>query len=236
MCQYHQRLTCCNGINPGSFDYNACVANLTLGGWRGATSAFTPEILARGNVSLHGTAAQACLAGLGALSCPLLPSTEDNTVTDDCYAATTGTLGLGASCLDSIECQETEYCKFAGVDAGQTDAGTQLGQCAPLIVQGQACGQAPPYGAPSYTSAECAYKGWHYPPEFCDYRGYPDASTYSCRPLLGNGATCFNSTDCASGVCGSPGVNCRNTACTCVTSLDLTIICTAFAIQDAGPG
>ncbi len=227
---------CCNGADAGTFDFNKCVQTAGLSAWNGSNAELTGEILARGNVQIDNTAAQTCLAGLATLSCPVVTSGEFTTVTDSCYAAATGKLAVGANCVKTIECQKGEYCKFAGVDAGKTDAGSTLGACANLIAQGQTCGQTPPYGDPNYLSTECAYKGWHSPAEFCDYDTFPDASGYKCQSLRTNGSACFFDNECSSSLCGNLFQNCVQTACSCQTSRDYIPLCNLLKIKDAGPG
>lgn len=227
---------CCNASDAGPFDNNKCLQTATIAAWNGSNAELTPEVLARGNVKLDSTASQACLAELATLSCPVITSNEALKVTDDCYNAAVGTLPVGGNCILSIECQKGEYCKFAGVDAGKSDAGTTQGQCANLIAQGSNCGQTPPYGDPAYASTECAWRGWHSPAEFCDYDTYPDASGYKCQALRSNNAACFADNECASGMCGNALQDCINTACSCLTSRNYLPFCTALKIKDAGPG
>jgi hypothetical protein len=227
--------TCCNAADAGPFDYNQCLG-VAHGGWYGANASITAEILARGNVTVNQTSASSCLAGVATLSCPKIPASEVQTVTPNCYDAIVGTLTNGGACIDSTECQQGHYCKFAGVDGGTTDAGSAIGQCATLIAQGQPCGQALPYGDPNELSTECEYKNWSPPGNFCDYDTYPDAAGYTCQPLRANNASCFYPQECASGICGTIGQNCFNTTCTCLTTTDFTPICNSLAIKDAGPG
>jgi hypothetical protein len=231
--------TCCNGLDAGlgTFDFNKCVQLATASAYNGSNSQLNSlEVQARNLVTLDQTAAASCLAGMATLSCPAVTSSEVTTATSNCFAATTGTLNAGQGCLASIECKAGNYCKFAGADGGKSDAGTQLGQCAALQGQGQACGQAPPYGDPNFTSDECEYKGWQPPQRFCDYDSYPDASGYSCQPLRANAAHCFNDDECSSGICGTYGQDCINTQCTCNTTRDFTPLCGQLGIKDAGPG
>ncbi len=234
-CNHFQN--CCNTIDAGPFNYAQCMQSATSSAWNGSNGELsTAEVIARGNVTLNSTAAASCLAGLSTLSCPAITSSEVNTVTANCFAAAIGTLGVGADCVASIECQPTEYCQFAGIDAGKTDAGSTLGQCATLIAQGQPCGQAPPYGAPAYTSEECEYKGWQPPAHFCDYDSFPDAGGYTCQPLRANSTPCFNDDECSSGICGTYGQDCIGTTCICSTTRDYTNFCLQLEIKDAGPG
>lgn len=229
--------TCCGTLDAGAFDLNACLQAASQSAWAGSNNDLTSaEVIQRGHAQLNTTAAQSCLAGLATLSCPTATNSEVNTLTDNCYGAVSGNLTAGGDCVSSVECQATEFCKFAGVDAGKSEAGTVQGQCATLVAQGQLCGQAPPYGDPTFASGECAYRGWHPPAAFCDYDSFPDAGGYTCQPLRANAAPCFNDVECASGMCGTLFQDCINTACTCATSRDYTGVCTVFKIKDAGPG
>jgi hypothetical protein len=229
--------TCCNNSDAGPFDLNKCLQTAALSAWNGSNAELNnSEVLYGPNVTLDMTAAQSCLAGLQTLSCPTITSMEINTVTDNCYKAVVGKLANGGPCISSIECQPGKYCKFEGVDAGKSDGGQPLGQCADLIANGQKCGQAPPYGDPVYAHAECAYKGWHSPPSRCDYDSYPDQTGYVCAPLRTNGSVCFGDNECASGLCGNANQDCINTTCTCLTSRNYTPLCNALKIMDAGPG
>jgi hypothetical protein len=226
--------TCCNGLDAGgAFNLAQCVST-SVDGWYASNGEVSPEVVARGNVTLNETAATGCLAGLATLTCPDLGSSELLTVTGNCYGAIVGTLANGGDCIQSVECKPGEYCKFAGVDGGTTDAGSPIGQCATLIAQGQPCGQSLPYGDPNEYSTECEYKNWQPPSNFCDYDTYPDAAGYTCQPLRTNGAVCYYSQECASGICGTIDQDCLSTTCTCLTSLDYTPFCTALAIKDAG--
>jgi hypothetical protein len=232
---------CCNGADAGPFDLNKCLQTAGNSAWNGSSVELNnAEVVNGPNVQLDNTAAQACLAGLATLSCPIITSSgmtpEFKTVTDNCYKAVTGKLGAGSNCINSQECQITEYCKFAGVDAGKSDGGSTLGQCATLVSQGTLCGQTPPYGDPVYSSEECSYKGWQSSGNFCDYDTFPDASGYKCQPLRANNAACFADNECASGMCGNLNQDCINTACSCLTSRDYTPFCKALQIKDAGPG
>lgn len=233
--------TCCNGVDAGPFDSNACQQYVRGSGWNSSLTGIipndqllSPEMIARNNVQVDQMSATACLAALATLSCPTVASSEYNDVTDKCYAATKGTLAAGAACIATIECQNTEFCRFEGIDGGKTDAGTTLGQCATLQGLDASCGAAP-YGDPNFTSAECAYKGWHTPPRFCDYDNYPNGG-YTCQPLRSNGDQCYFDQECTSGLCGTIGQDCVGTTCTCLTSRDEKPVCDAFKIQDAGPG
>ena len=232
LCKRFQ--TCCGKLDAGAFDLNKCVA-LSGSGFEGSNSGINAEVMQRGNATLNSTEATSCLAGLATLSCLTVGSTENVTVIGNCYGAVTGTLTAGAGCIESVECAPGNYCKFAGVDAGKSDAGTTLGQCASLIGQGQPCGFVP-YGDPNFLSTECEYKGWQPGTKFCDYDSYPDASGYSCQAQRGNGIQCYFDEECTSGICGVVNQDCLNTTCTCLTSRDFSPVCTAFAIQDAGPG
>ena len=229
--------SCCNtSSDAGPFDVPKCEALATANAWQGSNSDIVnPEIVARNNMTVNQVEAQSCLAGLGTISCPIAPSTEVVTLSDNCFAAVEGTLSVGGACISSVECKSGNYCLFAGSDAGTTDAGTAQGRCAPLVAQGQPCGQNPPYNA-TFLSTECAYRGWQSPPEFCDYDTYPDAGGYACQPLRGNGATCYFDNECSSGMCGVIGQSCSPGPCTCLTTRDYSSVCKVFAIKDAGPG
>jgi hypothetical protein len=229
---------CCNSLDGGfgAFDVNKCVTAATASAYNGSNAELNSlEVLARNNVMLDTTASASCIAGMATLSCPTVTSSEVNTATTNCYAATIGTLNAGSGCIASIECKPGNYCKFTGADGGKSEAGTQEGQCAALIGQGQQCGFAP-YGDPIFTSTECEYKGWQPPTNFCDYDTFPDASGYKCAPLRANATPCFNDDECSSGICGTLGQDCVNTTCTCNTSRDFTPFCSQLGIKDAGPG
>jgi hypothetical protein len=231
--------SCCNGLDAGlgTFDYNKCVSQATASAYNGSGSEWNnAEIQKRGFVTLNSTAAASCIADMATLSCPAVTSSEVTTATANCYAAMIGTLNPGQGCVDSIECKQGNYCKFAGADGGKSDAGTQLGQCATLVAQGQPCGQAPPYGDPTFASNECEYKGWQPPANFCDYDSFPDAGGYTCQPLRANTSSCFNDDECQSGICGTLGQDCVNTICTCNVTRDFTPFCAQLGIKDAGPG
>lgn len=233
---------CCNTIDAGPFDFNKCVQTAGLSAWNGSSAQLNdPEVLNGPNVKLDPNNAQKCLASLATLSCPVITSSgnppEFKTLTDACYLAVVGTLNAGQACINSQECQATQYCKFAGVpDAGKSDGGKVFGQCATLISQGGLCGQAPPYGDPAYTSEECGYRGWQSTGNFCNYDTYPDAGGYKCTAERNNGDSCFADTECKSGMCGDLAQDCINTVCQCLTSRDYTSLCTSLKIKDAGPG
>jgi hypothetical protein len=230
-CSHFQ--TCCNALDAGTFDIAHCLSAGQNTAWNGSNLELSaPGVLERGHVTLNEPAATSCLAGIGTLSCPNITSTEINSTSDNCYAATTGTLATGQDCVSSIECVPSDYCKFAGVDGGTTDAGVPLGVCAALAGDGGACG-AVPYGDPNFLSNECGYKGWHSPAQFCDYDNYP-TGPYNCAPLRADGQACFFDNECASSLCGAPDQDCVNTTCTCVTTRDYTQFCRDFAVKDAG--
>jgi len=228
---------CCNGLDAGTFDYNKCVSSATISAYNGSNSQLNNlEVQGRHLVTLDQTAAASCLAGMATLSCPSVTSSEVTTATTNCYAATIGTLNAGQSCIASTECKPGNFCKFDNADGGKSEAGTQQGQCAAILAQGQLCGQAAPYGDPIFASDECEYKGWQPPQRFCNYDSIPDTTQYKCQPLRTNGTQCFSDGECSSGICGALGADCVNTTCTCNTSRDFTPFCTALGIKDAGPG
>jgi len=134
---------CCNASDAGPFDFAACKAQAYEDGWHGS-NAHLGEVEQNGNVTLDQTSAQACLAGIATLSCPIIASKEFKTVTDNCYAAVTGKLAVASACARTIECKTGEYC---------SDAGT----CTLLAD-----------GGPCATSEQCAYRAWQNPPQFCD--------------------------------------------------------------------
>lgn len=224
--------TCCM-----NFDVKRCVQLARASGWEYSNQDITDEALRRGNMQLDTTSAQTCISQLATLSCPTVTTNEFKALTDNCYKAVAGKLGVGAACIYSTECQSGNYCDLT-VSNGTTDAGTKIGKCAALLAQNKKCGQQP-YIDRGFTSEQCAYKGWQTPPAFCNYDLYPDdAGNYFCDKLRANGAVCYTDNECTSGLCSDTldSGDCNGGTCTCQPSKSLKSFCKAFAIQDAGPG
>jgi hypothetical protein len=227
---------CCNGNDAGPYDYQRCVNNVKIHGIQLSHADLeTPETLGRKNLVLDQTAAQACLAGLATVSCPIVTASEWKTLIDACFNAVTGTLNNGGACIKSIECKKGEYCNF-GVDGGKTDGGNVVGTCASLLGQNGKCGQLIQY-VQYYSSEECAYKGWQTPAQFCNYDLAPDAASYACVPLRANSAACYTDNECSSAMCSELSTNgpCVFN-CQCATSRNFLPVCDENKAKDAGPG
>jgi hypothetical protein len=81
----------------------------------------------QGKVRYDATKAQACLDGLGARTCAEMLERDS----PECLAALDGTVALGGACDLDEECKGVALCKSSN--------GTCPGQCAALLVAGQAC-------------------------------------------------------------------------------------------------
>jgi hypothetical protein len=83
----------------------------------------------QGKMRYDGTQAQACLDSIAARGCAQMLQRDS----PECLAGLDGTTPLGGSCSLDEECQGKALCRSAG--------GVCPGQCAPLLVAGQACGK-----------------------------------------------------------------------------------------------
>lgn len=81
----------------------------------------------QGKLVYDGTKAQACLDSVAARSCAQMVQRDS----PECLAALDGTVPLGGSCVLDEECVGKALCK--------STSGACPGQCAPLLVAGQAC-------------------------------------------------------------------------------------------------
>src|SRR5581483_9294559 len=190
---------CCNGFDAGPFDYTFCVDQVSRGGVEGSNIDLKIAEIANGqNLQYDSTAAQACLAALSTLSCPIVASQEWKTLVDACMNAITGKLPVGGKCIRPTECQKGEYCNYAA-EGGVSDGGNTYGLCANVLAQNAKCGQAP-FGA-TFSYDECAYKGWQQPPRFCNYDTYPNPNGYFCDSLRSNGKVCYSDNECSSALC-----------------------------------
>lgn len=94
---------------------------------RNGSFALLPAAIEQGSVVYDGARAQACLDSLGSRTCAELFERDS----DACLAALDGTVAMGGACSLDDECKGQALCK--------STAGTCPGQCAPLMVAGQAC-------------------------------------------------------------------------------------------------
>jgi hypothetical protein len=229
---------CCNNVDAGPFDYSTCVAGITKSGVEGSSLGLPAEVLNGPNVSLDMVEAQACLAGLATLSCPVVDTKEWKPLADHCMNAIVGSLPVNGQCIKPVECQKTAYCNYA-VDAGKSDAGTSYGLCANLLQQGAKCGQSSFYYSFNnlYSSEECGYKNWS-EPRFCNYDTDPNAAGFFCDKLRSNGTVCYGDNECATGLCVdvTDAGTCGLGTCQCQNTSDYTRFCKDLKIQDAGPG
>jgi hypothetical protein len=226
--------TCCAGLDGGvKLDTAACEDDFYKVGFGGSHRPLTdvPKVLANGNIQLDATQVQECLTRLAAMSCPTPTANEWKQATAACFGAIVGKLGGGGTCYDSIECQKGNHCDFDSLDGGKDDAGYGIGKCAGLHPDGGACGRGA-YGPPTYSSAECAYKGWGVPSNggsgaFCNYDLGDDQGF--CSPLRAQGDDCFADNECSTGYCDFVSSK-------CAAVVDLTPACAAYKYVDAGGG
>lgn len=202
---------CCFGSDAGAFDQSKCDSIVASLGWsRSIQEPQFPGIATGGRILLDPTAAATCIASVSTFSCPSIQASENNTMTQACYKALTGTQGAGQPCNATVECASGNYCSPGG-DAG--DAGT--GVCTALSGSGGACNTASPQ------NNMCQYRGYLGTASRCD-------GTNKCNTRLANGIACNYDWECTSGLCDNVTFTCGNSALT--TS---PFLC-SFITKDAG--
>ena len=221
--------SCCGTSgDAATFNWAQCVADtLATGGFKGSTSgvSYAPY----GNINFNTASAASCLADFGQINCgsDSIPSSAEIALYQNCFGAYAGTLGVGAACHASIECQNSEYCTVAA------DGGT--GVCAPLQGAGGPCGTISQDPSNIIPQAQCSYRGAAANGLFCqefvtDAESQPlDAAAWTCQPQLPTGASCLQNQDCQSYQCGAGHV--------CTTSIVAFSAsqCAAYTL-DAGAG
>ncbi len=194
---------CCNGPDASAWKEALCEdIQLTGGGFDSNFAALIgPDggklpTMTRGKVKFDAVAAASCVAGLGALTCPVYGSAEYRNVMQNCYAALSGTVGIGQTgCIDSVECVKGAYCQL------NTDGGE--GSCIALAAPGAACGPD--------NNDMCAYRGY-IGNERCDIYKYGDAGkTFKCLAQLPIGSPCTLDWECASSLCSFVTSKCVQT-------------------------
>jgi hypothetical protein len=170
-------------------------------------------------VAYNQAAADDCVARASTFTCPVVQAADYKTMTQQCYAAATGTTAIGATgCRASIECVPGSYCDL--VDASAPEGGVATGVCRGLRAAGALCADQPRHEACSYRSSGSV----------CDSNN-PDASARVCIPLKANGQACaYQNPECQSGLCDNIG--------NCGTSGTITqpYLCDPYKITDAGGG
>ena len=212
---------CCDGPDAAAFNEALCENMLLTGGGldRNFAAIIGPDggnlsTMTRGKVKFDSVAAASCIAGLGALSCPVYGSVEYRNVIQNCYAALSGTVGVGQTgCIDSVECVKGAYCQL------NTDGGE--GSCVALAAPGGACGPD--------TNDMCAYRGY-IGNERCDIYKYGDAGkTFKCIAQQPIGSGCTLDWECASGLCDFITSKCVQT----LTFVD-PVTCASYHNKDGG--
>jgi hypothetical protein len=193
---------CCN--NTAAFDMTTCERQVLPNGYSGAITD-SLAYLDGGVLTFDPAKAQACLNDLAAIDCGLNEVTAalQASLLDDCTAAVTGTLTVGATCASSIQCLTGEYCDTP------TDGGA--GQCALLQTAGGSCS----FGTQTAESSESA----------CSFRGSGDtalrcanadvnahalleAGSWVCAPAGAADAGCNLDDDCVTRLCITPAGTC----------------------------
>ncbi|MBN2573299.1 MAG: hypothetical protein JXP73_01925 [Deltaproteobacteria bacterium] len=83
----------------------------------------------QGKLVYNGAKAQACLDSIAARTCAQMLDRDS----PECEAALDGTVEMGGACVLDEDCKGKALCK--------SSSGTCPGQCVPLLVAGQACGE-----------------------------------------------------------------------------------------------
>jgi hypothetical protein len=185
-----------------------------------------------GNLVLDPAKAQACLNDLVTVNCASITAAEEVQQFSDCYSALVGTLGTGAPCVGSIECNPNDFCDTP------RDGGT-VGTCQPLRGTGQPCGD---FGTQDLNTSEeaCSYRGSGNNGLRCanmdlnSHETFPDAASWACEPEVAPDASCNVSVDCTTKLC-DPGANFDFYYCVNSHPYVYPLVCTNFyAAADGG--
>ncbi len=172
------------------------------------------QALDSGLVTYSPASAVKCLTEMLSFNCGTLNVAGINQVSADCYAAVSGTLGVGAGpCTNSMECNAGEYCRLG-------DAGT--GICVAVGSVGQPCSD-------TTFSTDCTYLGNGNPAQFCEPG---DAGVATCQSARPEDAGCKLNQWCQSELCAI------NDTCTDLYAFSDPGVpngtCALFTILDAG--
>lgn len=164
-------LACCQG-QPGLPSLSVCVSTY---------SATLAGQLSDPDTEYDAIAAAKCIADLEADPCESL-ALDVMDVDPNCVGVVRGTLPLGAQCSKGGDCS-TGLC--AGI-AAEPQTGAMLGACATPLAANASCDVGPSDGA------------------LCATGTFPQqgsGTVCTCTPLLSNGASCDNPSQCQSGDC-----------------------------------
>jgi hypothetical protein len=146
-----------------------------------------------GTITYSPALAAACLQEVSQIGCGVFPASAQDMLIADCFAAMTGTLGVGHSCTSSLECSSGEVC------APLTDGGAGT-DCKPLAAEGEPCSD-------TQRSTDCSYLGHNSPALFCGPNGDAGDAGNSCEPVSPLGGYCTTNPACGENVCGA-GYSC----------------------------
>jgi hypothetical protein len=196
--------TCCFGDAGTPFKAALCASD-NIFGIQGSNTGVA--FLDAGHVVFNPTKANNCLADITAIDCRTsqLTTADQMALVPDCFGALQGTLPLGASCKDSIECLPGETCVPG--DGGALS-------CQPIRSANANCSD---FGTPAIATNDvvrpaesiCSYRGSGNTGLVCEFE-----DRVTGNPLPDGGWTCV-----AAGPLDSPcGINLDCTSLLCETA------------------
>jgi hypothetical protein len=222
--------SCCFlGGDASTFDMTACLSSYDGFGYAGSSAGANQ--LNTGHVAFDATQAASCLSQIAAIDCTanLRTSAQEKAIRTACYAAMTGTVPVGGTCVASIECAPGLYC---------TGAAGGAGFCQPLRVSGQSCGD---FGVNNTNASEniCSYRGSGNTGLTCHNGDYvtgvtfADAGDWLCQPQQALNAGCNANVDCTTALC-DPGANFDVYVCKNAEAFIYPFACQSFIKADGG--
>jgi V8-like Glu-specific endopeptidase len=143
---------CCNNLGAGGAPFDRALCDSYLAdGLENAFAQLSAPSVSQANITVDQAKANACVAALGALSCPTVgtPAAEYRSVMRDCFGALTGLVARNGSCHADVECAAGLYCQGAFNGTTWNPGG---GTCQPLRTLGQSCATTDPTGSDSCAS------------------------------------------------------------------------------------
>jgi hypothetical protein len=183
---------CCLGdttgaaSDSGAFDRRQCEMDVQIFGFE-TSNLFDSTDSGPRAVVLDEAEAWLCIDRLKALSCSL-GREEFAAARSACFAAVRGTIPLGGTCKESVDCVPGHFCNPSTT------------RCEAVRGEGQPCGD--------FTSDACTYRNSGDTNRYCEIVDTADPnfavlpqSEWRCRTGRPNGALCANNLWCGEGLC-----------------------------------